>query len=112
MRTKVREYLMKNTPKTLTPIEDGIAGELSKVTEEYHELVDAMAQENRALSFVEGCDLVDATLKLQFNKFKVPSVVVLLCIYLRRVYKPFRNLVYIWAGLNKNDFNGSLSDRP
>lgn len=106
MRQKVRAYLLKNTPKTLKPIVDGKSGELSKVHEEYEELVDAWNQNLKPLAFIEGCDLVDATLKLQWNKFKVPAVGILAIVFLRRLYKPIRNRIYDFAGLDKEDFNG------
>lgn len=105
MKQRVREYLIKNTPMTLTSIEDGTPGEFSKVREEYHELKDAIDQNLKVLTFIEGCDVVDATMKFQFKQFKVPSFIVLLVVYLRRLYKPFRDAVYHWAGLNKEFFN-------
>jgi plasmid replication initiation protein len=105
MKQKVRNYLIKNTPKTLTTIEDGEYGELSKITEEYYELVDAIEQKNKVLTFIEACDLADAALKYQFKQFNVPSLATLLVIYLRRLYKPFRNATYRYAGLSKDYFN-------
>lgn len=105
MKQKVREYLIKNTPKTLTSIEDGTPGEFSKIREEYHELQDAIDQKLKVLTFIEGCDVVDATMKFQFKQFKVPSILVLVVVYLRRAYKPVRDFIYHWAGLNKEFFN-------
>ena len=105
MRAIVRAYLLKNTPKTMKPIVDGTSGELSKVEEEYEELRDAWDQNLKPPAFIDGCDLVDATLKLQWNKFKVPAPLILVVIYLRRLYKPIRNRIYDYAGLNKEDFN-------
>lgn len=93
---------MKNTPKSLTPIKDGEMGKFSKIREEYLELKDAIKQKNKKLTFIESCDLINATLQFTW----VPSPVVILIVYLRRLYKPIRDRIYDYAGLKKSDFNG------
>lgn len=105
VRSLVRAYLLRKTPKTVHAIPDGVNGEFSKVTEEYLELQDAIDQKNAPLTFVEGCDVVDATLRFQAKRFWMPGFVVFALVYLRRLYKPFRNRLYNFAGLNKADFN-------
>ena len=107
----VRSYLLRNTPKSskFIPL-DGVRGKFSKVTEEYQELKDALTTGNRPLAFLEGCDLVDATLRLQAKEFMVPGFAVMAAVYLRRIYKPLRNRMYEYAGLDKEDFNAAESE--
>lgn len=105
LRALVRAYLLKNTPKTLITIEDGTPGEFTKITEEYLELEDAINQKNRALTFIEGLDLLDSTFKFEWKQFRIPLIVAVVIIYLRRLYKPLRNRTYQFAGLDKEDFN-------
>lgn len=102
----LRGYLVNNTPTSLGPIADGVAGEFSKVREEYAELTDAFVQGNRKLTFIETCDLVDASVRFSAKQFWVPAPVVFGLVYLRRLYKPIRNRLYDYAGLNKEFFNG------
>jgi len=103
---KIRDYLLKHTPPTLTEIPDGVEGQFCKINEEFLELKDAIAQRNRPLTFIEACDVIDSTAKFQFKQFTVPLPAVVALIYLRRVYKPFRNMLYRSVGLSKSDFNG------
>lgn len=105
-KSKLRVYLETNTPRSSLPIHDGVRGEFSKVSEEYLELADAIQQQNRSLTFIEGCDLVDAVVRFQAKQFWVPAPVVLALVYLRRLYKPIRNRVYDYVGLDKEFFNG------
>lgn len=106
MRKYIRAYLLNNTPRTHFPIEDGVVGEFSKITEEYLELEDALESNNRPLSYIESLDLIEATFKFQFKHFKSIIPVAILFILLRRLYKPIRNRIYDYAGLSKEDFNG------
>lgn len=105
-KAQLRNYLATNTPKSLIPITDGVPGEFSKICEEFHELADAQVQENRKLTFIETCDLVDASVKFGWKQFWVPAPVVFGLVYLRRIYKPIRNRLYGYVGLNKEFFNG------
>jgi phosphoribosyl-ATP pyrophosphohydrolase len=41
-------------------IKKGVLGEISKITEEYQELIDANNQENKVLVICELCDLIGA----------------------------------------------------
>tara|TARA_R110000737_G_scaffold326329_2_gene339987 strand:- start:174 stop:524 length:351 start_codon:yes stop_codon:yes gene_type:complete len=107
MRLEIRNYLIKNTPKSLTPMPDGVLGEFSKIEEEYLELNDAIEQNNKMLTFIEACDLADACMEYNFNKFKVPSFLMLFIMLTRRLYKPFRNRLYTWCGLDKDYFNNT-----
>jgi hypothetical protein len=66
----------------------------------------AIAQARPVLSFIEGCDLIDATLRFHAKNYRAICPVVLLIVYVRRGYKPLRNFVYDLAGLKKRDFNG------
>lgn len=101
----LRRYLVNNTPRSVSPIPDGKVGEFSKVSEEYMELYDALGQGNRKLTFIETCDLVDASVRFSAKQFWVPAPVVFSLVYLRRLYKPIRNCIYDYVGLNKGDFN-------
>lgn len=105
MRSKIRTYLLENTPKTESDIPDGTRGELSKIIEEYHELMDADSQELSRLTLIESLDLMDAVIAFQFRRFKLIFLVSYVLILARRIYKPIRNLVYDYAGLGKDDFN-------
>lgn len=108
MRQKVRTYLIANTPKTLTKIKDGKSGELSKISEEYNELLDAYKQNLNMLTFIESLDLIDAVIRFQFRKFNIIAPITYFLIIIRRLYKPIRNKVYTYAGLSKEDFNEGL----
>ena len=102
----LRRYLAESTPRSLQPIADGVRGEFSKVREEYTELWDAQVQGNRKLTFIECCDLVDVSVAFSWKQFRVPAPVVFSLVYLRRLYKPVRNRLYDWVGLDKEYFNG------
>ena len=106
MKKAIRNYLLRNTPESLVPIEDGVLGEASKIDEEYHEFIDAINQQLKTLQFIEACDLAEACFQYNFKQFKVPSLIMINIIYLRRLYKPIRNRIYTWCGLCKEDFNG------
>jgi len=108
IRAWVRKYLRKNTPVTLITIEDGTPGEFSKIEEEFLELEDAIKQKNKSLTLIETFDLMDSTAKFQWAHFRVPLLVAVLAIYLRRLYKPIRNRIYDFAGLSKEDFNTKI----
>ena len=105
MKKKIRAYLIKNTPKSLTTIPDGEVGHLSKIDEEYLELKDAILQKNNMLTYIEACDLASACLFFNSKQFKIPSIITVFVIYARLLYKPFRNRLYAFCGLNKDFFN-------
>lgn len=108
LRAWVRRYLLKNTPKTMITIEGGTPGEFTKIQEEFLELEDAICQGNMPLTFIESLDLIDSTAKFQWTHFRVPLLVSVLAVYLRRLYKPIRNRIYDFSGLDKEDFNTKI----
>ena len=52
-------------------IKKGVLGEFSKVSEEYHELLDAIEQEVDVLQLVECSDLIGAIEAYTLNKWNV-----------------------------------------
>jgi hypothetical protein len=55
----------------LKPIDKGTLGELSKIREEFEELQDGIAQNNKVLQICELCDLIGAIEAFSEAKFNL-----------------------------------------
>ena len=71
----------------------GIPGEFSKVTEEYLELKDAYTQNKKLFSIIESADLINSIGKLMWTQYKLPLIIILLIMLIRKPYKAVRNLL-------------------
>jgi hypothetical protein len=84
----------------------GKPGEFSKVTEEYLELKDAIAQQKRIFSIVESSDLINAVGKYTLKQHKIPLILVILLMYMRKPYKFLRGIYLDSKYGKRTQFNG------
>lgn len=77
--------------KTLTV--QGKAGTITKVSEEYEELMDAHSQEKPLFCIIESADIINALGQFTFWQYRVPLIFVVLLCYLRKPYKWTRRLL-------------------
>ena len=84
----------------------GEAGELSKIDEELSELKDVEQNHPKPyiMRIIECSDIIESVGSYTFRKNKIPLFLVVLICYLRKLYKPIRNVVLDIYGKPKSSF--------
>ena len=83
-------------------IPPGVKGELSKINEEHHELIDAHENSTNIHTIIEAADLIESVGQFAYKQLNVPLFVIIGITYLRKTYKPVRNITRDLLGKPKS----------
>jgi hypothetical protein len=74
----------------------GVEGDVSKIVEEFTEMIDTTNQNKSLFTIVEAADLITTVGAFTWKGYKVPFLFIVLFAYLRKPYKWVRDPILRW----------------